>query len=376
MLDPTPPVCVEYRVRDGWLRLLDQDYQHDPTTVKVQWKSALFDLESLIDHFEVMLVDSSTGDAVAGPFDVSKDTNYAFSLLDLQHTQRVHTVVTAVNRAGVEVQCGTNGILVDLTPAEPQSLASNPVMDGNPGVIGFLGEDLEYTFATRSAFASWKSFVDAESDVAYFYVWAEATNGTMLSDRVFANRLVREWTLPIPVRQHGERYRVGVRVVNGAGNARDFRSNAVEVDETLPEFVEPVEFSITPDSIGLDANIITDTQAEVQLSVTVKDEESGIAMCRFALGSYPDGSDLSGVITVDAADLGASAVMRTRGGYEICTRLGVCTDIEESHHEVFPSLNTTRIMNDGVPLLNGFTMYAWVACLNGYVTVLAVADRP
>ena len=137
MLDPTPPVCVQYRVRDGWLRLLDQDYQHDPTTVKVQWKSALFDLESLIDHYEVLLVDSSTGDEVAGPFDVSKDTNYAFSLLDLQHTQRVHTVVTAVNRAGVKVQCGTNGILVDLTPAEPQSLASNPVMEATQVSLAF-----------------------------------------------------------------------------------------------------------------------------------------------------------------------------------------------------------------------------------------------
>jgi len=372
MRDPTPPICVAYRVRDGWHRLLDVNFQSDTSVVKAQWRSAMFDLESLMDHFVVELVDQDTGANIAGPFNVGKDTLYAFSLLNLVHGQRVKTVVTGVNRANAAIDCSTNGIFVDLTPAQPADVTSNPVSDGNSLGLGFLGEDLDYTVATRSAFVSWAPFVDPESGISHFYAWAEAPNGTLLSERVFANKFVSQWTLPIPERQHGDRYRVAVRVVNGAGNARDFRSDAVEVDVTPPEFLTPVTFRITPSSVGLEPHIIADETAQVQLDLSVGDTESGVDRCRFALGTYPDGSDLSGVITVEANSLGGVATTRTRGNYEICSRQGECVDIPESQHTVYETLTVSKVMNEGFPLLNGFTMFAWVSCLNAYVRVAAL----
>ena len=367
MVDDTPPVCVEERVRDGWLRILDTDYQSDPTTMKLQWKSAIFDFESLISHFEVELVDVASGATISGPVHVAKDTRYAFALLDLAHTQRVQAVVTGYNRAGSLTACATNGVLIDLTPAEPADATFNPVLDGNDAGIGFTGADLEYTTATQAAFATWRDFVDPESSIQYFYVWAESVNGTILSDRVFANYLVRQWTVAIPRLHHGDRYRMVVRVVNGAGAARDFRSNSVQVDTTPPVFTQPVAFTITATTTGLEAHIISDESADVLLSARVEDHDSGIELCRFALGSYPDGSDLSGVITVRAADYGANPEVRTRGGYEVCSRQGECTYIQESTHALYPELSASRLMNGDFPLLNGYTMYAWVACLNGYV---------
>lgn len=45
MIDDTPPVCVNYRVRDGTHRLLDSDFQYNTASVVAQWRGALFDLE-------------------------------------------------------------------------------------------------------------------------------------------------------------------------------------------------------------------------------------------------------------------------------------------------------------------------------------------
>lgn len=91
---------------------------------------------------------------------VGKSTIFAFHELALSHKQRVRTVVTAINRAGAEFDCSTNGILIDTTPPEPLPHPAGVAWDGNSALFGYEDDDLEYTWATRSAFGAWARFED------------------------------------------------------------------------------------------------------------------------------------------------------------------------------------------------------------------------
>jgi len=366
MKDDTPPVCVEYRVRDGTHRLLDSDFTGISTEITAQWKSALFDLESLVERFEVSLLDADSDLILAGPVQVAKLTKFTFKDLTLAHTQRVRSVVRAINRAGAYLDCSTNGILVDLTGPVPTPHDAGVVWDGNSALFGYEDADLEYTWATRSAFAAWTQFIDPESGINNYWLWTEAMDGSVLSDRVWVHPSLKEWTMPIPTMSHGDQYRVVVRAVNRAGSYKDYRSDGTEVDVTPPVFSSPVEFRIDG-PVGLEPHIIASESAKLSIIVNASDPESGVLRCRYALGTYPDGSDLTGVITREAADVDAASktvVQRTRGGEEICLFDGTCIDIPASTHSVVTNIAIDEVLNKDVALLNHFTFYAWIVCIN------------
>ena len=377
MIDDTGPVCVDYRIRDGTHRLLDGDFQADNTRVTGQWRSGSFDLESLVARFEVRLEDLETGVVLAGPLNVGKATTVTFKELKLNHTQRVRTVVASINRAGAVSECVTDGTLIDLTGPVPDG--SDPldvVRDGNSALHGWEGEDLEYTHTTQAAFASWLRFRDPESGMNNFWVWAEDVDGEPLSERRWVHPSLSEWTLPIPQQVHGSQYRVVMRAVNRASSQREYRSNGIGVDVTPPEFTSPVSFSVPPSARGLEPHIINSEGAKLTISVQARDDDSGLRRCRYALGTYPDGSDLTGVVTVDADAFDAAGVQqetRYRGGQEVCDVTGVCVDVPVSSHEVVTTATVSEIMNGDVDLLNHFTMYAWVVCINKYVTAAPAA---
>lgn len=401
MIDDTPPVCVEYRVRDGAHRLLDAEFQGNTETVVAQWRSALFDLEvrreaaaglhrsrvacadplrvawpsqSLVARFEVRLEDMDTGEVIAGPLAAGKATTIKFNELQLHHKQRVQSVVTAVNRAGAEYECSTNGMLIDTTGPEPLPSEAGVIWDGNNALFGYEGDDLEYTWSTRSAFAAWAAFVDPESRVNNYWLWTESMDGAIMSSRRWVHPSLVEWTMPIPTRAHGDLYRVVLRAVNGAGSYRDYRSDGIQVDVTAPVFKSDVEFRIDG-PIGLEPHIVASEGAKLSIIVHAHDPESGILRCRYALGTYPDGSDLTGVITAETKDLAPADrtyETRSRGGDRVCFFDGTCADIEESKHNVTTDVRLDRVLNEDVDLLNHFTFYAWVVCINKYVPAACV----
>ena len=366
MIDDTPPVCVEYRVRDGTHRLLDSNFQADTTSVTAQWRSAMFDLESLVSHFLVRLEDQDTGSLLAGPMNVGKATKVSFKELFLVHKQRVRTVVSGVNRAGAVLDCATDGTLIDTTGPVPLPHDAGVVWDGNSALFGYEDADLQYTWATRSAFAAWTKFVDPESHVNNYWLWTEAMDGAILTSRRWGHPSLSEWTMPIPTMSHGDQYRIVLRAVNGASSYQDYRSDGIEVDVTAPVFTSPVEFEIDG-PVGLEPHIIASEDAKLRIKVRAHDPESGMLRCRYALGTYPDGSDLTGVVTVEVDELDEEDtvwVSRTRGGEEICLYDGSCIDIPASTHTIATHANIDRVLNENVQLLNHFTFYAWVVCIN------------
>lgn len=381
MIDDTGPVCVDYRVRDGLHRLLDSDFQANRESVRGQWRSAFFDLESLVDHFEVRLEDVVNNTVLAGPLRVGKSTSVTFENLWLNHTQRVRTVVTAVNRAGATTECATDSMLIDLTGPVPVGTTGNTtvkdvVRDGNSALHGWEGEDLEYTHATQAAFASWKEFTDPESGMNNFWVWAESADGVLLSRRVWVHPRLSEWTLAIPRQSHGSEYRVVMRAVNRAKSQKDYRSNGIGVDLTPPFFSSPVTFSVPPEAQGLLPHVVSTETARLVIQASAADPESGLRRCRFALGTYPDGSDLSGVVSIDVSDMSNATrndETRVRGGNTICgDDDATCVDIPETNHTVTTELTLNEVMNKDFPLLNHFTLYAWVVCINEYVAIAVV----
>ena len=190
--------------------------------------------------------------------------------------------------------------------------------------------------------------------------------GAVLSARVWVHPNLAEWTMPIPTQSHGSQYRVVVRAVNGAGKFRDYRSDGIEVDTTPPVFTSSVEF-IIDGPVGLEPHIIASESAKLRVRVQAGDPESGILRCRYALGTYPDGSDLSGVTTVEASELAAAdkvEVSRTRGGKEVCYYDGSCEPVPAATHTVATDVTVERVLNENTALLNHFTFYAWIVCIN------------
>ena len=374
MIDDTPAVCVQYRVRDGTHRLLDAEWQSANSTVVAQWRGALFDLESLVDHYEVRLEDADTAEVLVPDTSVGLATTYMFQDLSLAHKLQVRTVVTAVNRAGVRSECSTNGLGIDVTgPVAVPDEVNGIVWDGNTALRGYEGKDLDSTWATQSAFASWADFVDPESGVNNYYVWAETVSGAMLSELTWVHPALKEWTMPIPTMDHGDRYRVAVRAVNRANSFLDYRSDGIEIDKTPPTFTSAVEFVLEdPTMAGLKPGVIADASARLRIRVTSADPESGMLRCRYALGTYPDGSDLSGVTTVQVADVNATQrqeEVRTVGGEEVCSFDGVCSRLPVTQHTVVTSVSIDEVLNEGVSLINSLNFYAWVVCINKYVAV-------
>ena len=374
MIDDTGPVCVAYRIRDGVHSILDMDFSADAHHVTLQWRSAVVDLESYVHHYEVRLEDSASGMVLSGPFAVGLSTRFTFSDLLLSHNQHVRCVVTGVNRAGGTSDCATDGVLIDLTG--PVALTAPAVLDGNTALWGFHsseGTGVDFVTETESAFATWRDIVDPESGVAKFWVWTETMDGTPLTDEVWVHRLLNEWTMDIPTMQHGESYRVAVRAENRASSATVFRSSGVTVDLTPPEFVSAVRFQVHEDDVGLDPFVIRNASARLFVSVEAHDGESGIRHCRYALSTYPDGSDVTGVLLQTTADMAhakpesVDTDMRQRGGGQACdVTTDTCSPVPVTELPVDTTVRMEApLLTGGRPLQSGFSLYSWVVCVNG-----------
>jgi len=313
-----------------------------------------------------------TGLDVVETTPVGTATSFLFQNLTLSHRQRVKTVVTAVNTAGVERACETTGVLVDLTGPVATPHLSGIVWDGNNGLIGYKGRDTDWTWSTKAAFASWTRFEDPESGVNNYWVWAESMTGEPLSKPTWVHPSLTSWTMSIPTQRHLGQYRVVVEAENRAGSKTTYLSDGLTIDATSPVFTEPVEFFLDDSAnIGLEPHIITSTSAKLRVTVTVEDPESGLTLCRYALGSYPDGSDITGVVTVPMAEVNISrrtTIPRRSGGEAACFDDGTCGHLPSMMQEVTTSVAFSEIINEDVPLINHLTFYAWVVCVNEYVS--------
>ena len=373
MVDDTGPVCVQRRIRDGRHRLLDIDFQAGQDKVVAQWRSGIFDLESFVHHFEATLVDTDTGNIVAGPVNTGVSTRVTFTGLQLSHTQRVATVVKSVNRAGTYTECSTDGLMVDLTgPLPVSALPQDVVSDGNTANHGFDGDDIEFTASTEAAFVSWADIHDPESGLNNVWVWAEAVDGIPLTDRQWVHPSLNEWTLSVPLQPQGAAYRVVVRAVNRASSAEVYRSDGVQIDTTPPVFTSSVDLAVSPGGLGLEPHVVASATATISVVATVQDAESGIQRCRAGVGTYPDGSDVTGVVTANVDELpnhAVEVVTSQRGGQTVCDPYTVshdCITVPVSELTTATTVRIDLVVNAGVSLPGGNNLFGWLVCTNGY----------
>lgn len=370
IIDNTAPVCVEYRVIDGTHRLLSQEYQLDRDTVVAQWRSAFFDLESRVSYFTILLKDANTKAVLKPATRVGRSTTLRFDGLSLDHKQTVRSYITAYNNAGISRTCVTPGVTVDLTAPLPTHSAAGVVWDGNSQSLGYEGVDMEYSRSSRVAHAAWTTFRDDESGVHNYWVWAEDEAGTQLTAKYWVHPTLREWTMSVPQRDDGATFRVAVAAVNVAGSNTTFRSDGILVDTSPPFFTSGVEFEVDPDAVGLEPNIIARTDATLRVRVSAAELEGTMAKCTYAMGTYPDGSDVTGVNVLRVEDMDPSErtdVTISVGGDNICDDEGVCSTMPISSETRTKSLTLDRAVNPDASLVNNLNFYAWVACTSTYV---------
>ena len=367
IIDDTVPVCVDYRVRDGLNRFEDAEFQRITDSAVAQWRGAFFDLESQVSHFTVELRDAVSNETLAGPLPVGTSTSVRFDKLGLSHTQRVETLVTAHNRAGISKMCKTSGMSVDVTPPLATHNPAGVVWDGNAQMLGYEGVDMEFSRSPRAAHASWTTFADAESGVHNYWVWAEDMDGVVLTPRHWVHPSLREWTMPIPTRSDGDRFRVAVQAVNMAGSRTTFRSDGVVVDTSPPFFTTGVEFSVDGDAAGLEPGVLTHTDAKLRVRVSAAEKEGSLSRCTYAMGTVPDASDVTGVTVLPVQDMAAderTQVGVPTGGDNICDDAGVCTTMPVGTEMVTKTLTLDRVVNPESALVNNLRFHAWVSCAN------------
>ena len=180
-------------MRNGFDPIINIEFQHDNATASLMWRAGWLDLESLIDYYEVSIVDVGTGAVISPPMLVGRGTRVTLKALKMHHAQRFSGAITAFNRAGGSATCYSDAVTVDLTPpvcSVPGLRRDEELLDGNTNIYGFQGVDMQFTWSARSGFMSWLPFVDPESGVENYWVWWETLGGDVISDKCGA---AREW---------------------------------------------------------------------------------------------------------------------------------------------------------------------------------------
>lgn len=366
MIDTTPPIFNHQRILDGDDRAFDAEYWSNPVQFTASWRASFLDLESLVSHYTVTLVDETDDSVLFGPANVGPAERVVMNKIVLQHNHRVRVDITATNRAGGNATASTSGALLDLTgpvpdetspayAAAPLDVDGSPrvVWDGNDRLRGYAGEDMQFAYSRWSVFGSWVPFEDPESTVRNYWVWAETPSGQRLSDKFWVSRSVSDFTLQMEVALgHGDTAHFVVAPENRAGSATPYRSDGTTVDLTGPRFRDdPVLYS-EENMRGNGANTVVSVDGILTLRAAARDEESPLTRCRYAVGTYPGGDDVVRMTTAEiTGDPATGLVIDDDGWYVLDLAVAGMFDGELAAGQ------TTS-------LLNGRSYYGTVKCEN------------
>jgi hypothetical protein len=152
--------------------------------------------------------------------------NFDLADVNMTHGQHYFCVVKAFNGAGLETLASSNGFVFDSTPAVCTDVRDGLVLDTN------------YSNSLTTVFGSWDCH-DPESGVTLLYSWQlyNVATDAVYFPYTFVGSKERATKTKLAIK-NGDRVAVRVRVTNMAQAAKEYVSDSMTVDVTLPEMVE------------------------------------------------------------------------------------------------------------------------------------------
>ena len=272
VFDSTPPNALY--VKDG-------NFQSSTRNLTVSFKFA--DAESSLNEYRVRVWGRNGSSSLAeiyGSFSFKGNvTTKTLQLTKELKTNETYFVnVTGVNEVALETTVQSDGFTVDVTPP-----ICSYVWDG-PG--SYL-HDVEYAPSSSNRIISWICF-DGESPVVgyRFAVKKWNTNEYIIPFYELKSRVKSSGSALITgggrhrvVFEEGQRYTVGIEVLNAVGLKTVNWTNGLLIDST-PPVVNNLKLTFEPKTDSLKAEW------------TVFDDESGIQSVSWGLGTQPDNNDI------------------------------------------------------------------------------------
>ncbi|XP_015767122.1 PREDICTED: uncharacterized protein LOC107345883, partial [Acropora digitifera] len=272
VFDSTPPNALY--VKDG-------NYQSANRNLTVSFK--FVDAESSLNEYRVRVWGRNGSSSLAeiyGSFSFKGNVTTKILQLtkELKTNETYFVNVTGVNGVALETTIQSDGFTVDITPP-----ICSYVWDG-PG--SYL-HDVEYAPSSSNRIISWICF-DGESPVVGYRFAVKKWNTDEyvipfyeLKSRVKSSgsALITGGRRHRVVYEEGQRYTVGIEVLNAVGLKTLNWTNGLLIDST-PPVVSSLKLTFEPKTHPLKAEW------------TVFDDESGIQSVSWGLGTQPDNNDI------------------------------------------------------------------------------------
>ena len=278
VFDTTPPNALY--VQHG-------DYQSSTRNVTVSFK--FVDIESSVQEYRVRLWTrngfTSSADIYGSfSFNGSVTTATLQSTKDLKSSETYFVNITGVNGVALETTIQSAGFMVDFTPP-----ICSYVWDGTGSYLN----DVQHAPSSSKRIVSWICF-DLESPIVRFRFSVKNVNTKeeIIPFYALKTRLNSSGSAIITgggrqtiTYEEGQKYTVGVEVLNAVGLTTIHWTNGVLIDST-PPVVNNLKLMFDPKNDSLKAEW------------TVSDNESGVSSVVWGLGTLPDKNDIKSFTSV------------------------------------------------------------------------------
>eukprot|EP00118_Oscarella_pearsei_P018126 m.184105 g.184105 ORF g.184105 m.184105 type:complete len:5153 (+) comp39317_c0_seq2:47-15505(+) len=282
-------------VRDGSVLGSDWDYSYDQTAIYSNW-DGFFDNESSIVGYEVQSIVSGKKLAVQSVDFASASTHSDVSA-HVQHGNRIVSIISAINGAGIKTTLTTDGYVIDATPPELLTIRFVDAIEGEPF----------YQSVSDSVKAAW-SYQDLESGIKEYRVGVhEIKFGSTFTVYPVAGDWIdfpkqgkdgdinTYWQKGLKL-ANGAQYVVKVMAINRAELSAIHDTEPATIDTSPPVMRYVVVGTLNPeDEEDVDSNgrIIHAGQSSIPGNWLGGDRDSGIASYLVAIGTKRGSSDAS-----------------------------------------------------------------------------------
>lgn len=278
VFDNTPPNFVY--VQDG-------DYQNSTGIVKVKFK--FVDAESAVQEYRITVWRKHTFSSlidVYGSFSFKGNVTAATlqATKELESGQTYYVNVTGMNGVGLEKTVQSDGFTVDTSPP-----VCSHVWDGTGNYL----DDVEYAPSSSKRVISWLCY-DNESPIVGYRFSVKNVNSNQYSIPFHALKTVVNSSGSAIVTgggrflakyEEGQRYTVGIEVLNSVGLESVNWTNGVLIDST-PPVLNNLKLKFLPQNDSLKGEW------------KIHDHQSGIRAVSWGLGTTPDSNDVKNLSSV------------------------------------------------------------------------------